>query len=169
MRWAGTAAAAALGIGAAAATAGADIVFATEDPFESVFGLIGYPIGGEGPREHQVGIRFTPDADYRLDRISVWFMSDDFFGISRAPVRITVQTDDPSGGETIPSGVVLEELGFEVSTVGWNPVLEVMDSAQRTLLRAGEHYWIVADSDVVSQTGVWNWPYPFQGDGFTAI
>ncbi len=157
--------AAAVGLSAAAATAGADIIYATEDPFGSPFGMIGFDVGG--PSEQRVGVRLTPDADYRLDQISVWFMSNDFGGVSRAPVRITVETDDPTGRESIPSGVVLEELAFEVSAIGWEPVLEVVESTEHPLLRAGENYWVVASSDVLSENPVWNWAHP--DTGFTAI
>src|SRR5690606_35496454 len=78
----------------AAAPAMADEIYATEDPFGSPFGMIGFDVGGRS--EQRVGVRFIPDADYRLDRISVWFMSNDFSVASRAPVRLTVETDDAS-------------------------------------------------------------------------
>jgi hypothetical protein len=120
--------AAILALAAATLPAAADEIYATEDPFGSPFGMIGFDVGG--PSQQRVGVRFIPDADYRLDRISVWFMSNDFGGVSGAPVRITVETDDPSGGESIPSGEVVDELGFEVSAIGWDPVLEVMDSVR---------------------------------------
>lgn len=149
----------------AAAPAMADEIYATEDPFGSPFGMIGFDVGGAS--EQRVGVRFVPDADYRLDRISVWFMSNDFSGPSGAPVQLTVETDDASGGESIPSGEVLEELGFEVSAVGWDPVLEVVDSVERPVLKAGERYWVVASSDVTSENPVWNWAHP--DSGFVAI
>jgi hypothetical protein len=160
-----TTVAAALALAAAAGAASADVIYATEDPFGSPFGMIGFDVGG--PSEQRVGVRFIPDADYRLDQISVWFMSNDFGGASGALVRITVETDDPAGGESVPSGEVIEELGFKVSAVGWDPVLEVMDSIERPLLRAGERYWVVASSDVLSGNPVWNWAHP--DTGFTAI
>lgn len=149
----------------AAPLAAADEIYATEDPFGSPFGTIGFDVGG--PSQQRVGVRFVPDADYRLDRISVWFMSNDFSGPSGAPVRLTVETDDPSGGESIPSGEVIDELGFEVSAVGWDPVLEVVDSVERPVLKAGERYWVVASSEAPSENPVWNWAHP--GTGFVAI
>ena len=152
-------------IPAAFPAARADIIYQTAGPFGSPFGLIGFDVGG--PSRQRVAVRFEPDGDYRLDRISVWFMSNDFGSVSMAPVDITVETDDPAGGASVPSGEVLEKLGFRVSALGWDPVLEVMDSAERPVLRAGEKYWIAAASDVLIENPVWNLAHP--GTGFVSV
>lgn len=66
--------AAMLAMSLSAVPAGADVIYETNGPFGSAFGLIGFDVESD----QSVAVRFTPDADYRLDRVSVWFMSNDF-------------------------------------------------------------------------------------------
>ena len=56
----------------AASAVPADIIYETEDPFGGIFGLWGADVG----TFQSVAIRFTPDADYRLDTINLWFMNN---------------------------------------------------------------------------------------------
>jgi hypothetical protein len=130
----------------------ADVIYETNDPFGGGFGLIGFDVFAF----QSVGVRFTPDKDYTLDRVRVWFMSNDFEGDNPATVRISLRRDDNDGEVSIP-GETLETMEFVVSAVGWEPVLETVESEAHTPLEAGQNYWIVAQSDVEGENGVWNW------------
>ena len=134
--------------------AGAEVIFETADPFGGPFGLWGPDVC----IDQSVGLRFTPGADYHLDRISLWFMSNDFSGRTHPLVEVTLRTDDDSvKGISVPSSEVLEAWSFNVSAVGWNPILEVMDSAKHPLLTEDVNYWIVAESMApCGLDGVWN-------------
>lgn len=150
---------------AAGPLARGDVVYQTEDPFGGVFGLWGADVG----LCQSVGLRFTPGGDYTLDRLGVWFMSNDFSGQGHPLVELTLRTDDiNAAGASVPSDVVLEAWTFNVQAVGWSPVLEVVDSTQHPTLTAGVPYWIVAESLVVCGVdGVWN--MASFGTGFTAF
>lgn len=140
-----------LGIMAHAAVG--EVIYETEDPFGGIFGLWGYDVC----IEQSVAVRFTPDADYTFDRVSAWFMSNDFSGQTHPLVVVTLRTDDSIQGVSVPSDEILETLSFHVSAVGWNPVLEGMDSVANPLLRKGMHYWIAAESEApCGLDGVWN-------------
>ncbi len=139
----------------AAPWASGEVIYETEGPFGGPFGLIGFDVC-----IHQsVALRFTPDADYTFDRVSVWFMSNDFSGQTHPLVEVTLRTDDDSvPGVSIPSSEILEWMHFKVSAVGWNPVLEVVEAEEHPLLKAGVNYWIVCKSLApCGLDGVWNW------------
>ena len=130
----------------------ADIIYQTNTPFGGPFGLIGFDVF----EEQSVALRFTPEADFTLDRVSLWFMNNDDTG-GHPLVNVTLRTNDAAGGG-IPSDVVLEQWQFNVSAVGWAPVLEHLDSVTHPALEAGTHYWVVAESaSGPFINGVWNW------------
>jgi len=130
-----------------------EIIYETEGPFGGPFGLYGYDVS----IDQSVGLRFTPEHDYTLDRISLWFMNNDASGQHHALVTVTLRNDDNDGHVSIPGDTIYETLTFNVSAVGWNPVLEVMDSQDHPPLEAGVNYWIVAESDALpGLNGVWN-------------
>lgn len=142
---------------AAAGGALADEIYATGGPTRPDGQVIAFTIGG--PSNAQAGVRFIPDADYRLDRISLWLMGSHI----HIPVRITLETDDPTGGESIPSGDVIEEFEVVLEPPGFPPQLHGANSAGRPLLRAGERYWVVASSEVAPDSAGWNWAFPDLG------
>jgi len=147
----------------AAPAAKAEIIYETEDPFGGPFGLWGYDVF----IYQSVGLRFTPERHYTLDRISLWFMNNDSSGQHHALVSVTLRDDDNDGEVSIPGNIVYERWTFNVSTVGWDPVLEVMDSAEHPLLQTGVNYWIVCESDSPpGVNGVWN--IASEGLGFMA-
>jgi hypothetical protein len=152
---------AALGLAALASPAQADIVYETKGPFGGFFGFVGFDVFAF----QSVGVRFTPAQDYTLDRLSVWFMSNDFEGDNPATVRLSLYTDNNDGQISIP-GKELETMEFIVSAIGWEPVLETVESQAHTLLEAGVNYWVVAMSDVESDNGVWVWAV--DDTGFTS-
>ncbi len=146
-RWLVTAA---VGMCGAAGAAG-DIIYETADPFGGPFGLWGYDVFVN----QSVAVRFTPDRDYLLDRISLWFMNNST--TEHPQVRITLRDDDNDGSRSIPGSTIHEEFFFNVSAVGWDPQLEVLNSSQRPWLQAGVNYWVVAESDAPpAEDGVWN-------------
>ncbi len=148
----------------AAATMASETIFETNDPFDSPFGLVGFDVF----TEQSVAVRFVPDQDYRLSRISCWFMSNDFARPLDRPVRLSVQTDEAVGDAFIPSGVELEVLDLEITAVGWDPQLDSVDASGDTVLAAGEAYWIVAESDYgAAANPVWNWATGVTG--YTAV
>ena len=139
-----------------------DVIYETEGPFGGPFGLWGFDVF----IDQSVGLRFTPDADYTLDRISLWFMNNDGSG-GHPPVTVTLRDDNNSGGVSVPGDVIYETWGFDVSAVGWDPMLEALDSVDLPRLHAGVNYWIVAESDSPPFVdGVWN--IAAHGLGFTA-
>jgi len=134
--------------------AATDIIFETADPFGSPFGLVGFDVF----TNQSVAVRFVPDQDYTLTSISCWFMSNDFGQPLDRPVRLSVQTDEAIGAAFIPSGDELEVMDLVITAVGWDPQLDRVDADGSTVLRAGEAYWIVAESDYeAAQNPVWNW------------
>ena len=92
--------------------------------------------------------RFTvpADGDMRLARVGIWLMNNS--DTEQRKVRLSVQTDalDEGGGETLPSGVVVEEWTTTVQTFGWNPVEQFFVTKRGPLLKAGHSYWVVAGS-----------------------
>ncbi|MFQ5807547.1 MAG: hypothetical protein ACE5I3_13960 [Phycisphaerae bacterium] len=137
----------------AAPAARGEIIYETEDPFGGPFGLWGYDVF----IDQSVALRFTPGANYTLDRISLWFMNNDFSGQHHALVTVTLRNDNNDGHVSIPGDTIYETWNFNVSAVGWNPVLEVLDSQDHPLLEADVNYWIVAESDSPPLIdGVWN-------------
>jgi hypothetical protein len=142
----------------------AAVIYETTDPFGSPFGLIGFDISSK----QSIGVRFTPDDLHRLQSIGVWFMNNDFSGATHPLVVLTLRTDDSSGRESIPSDEIIESWTFNVSAVGWDPMLETVESRLAPLLQQGVNYWIVAESEAPGgDDGVWNWAGASLG--FTAI
>lgn len=137
-----------------------EVIYQTQGPFGGMFGLWGPDVS----RDQRVATRFIPGADYRLDRFSIWFMDNAGPALPRPRVRLSLQTD----GGGVPSGVTLERWEISIQAVGWNPVLETVESTLRPGLRAGEPYWIVAESDDPGgEDAVWN--FAAFGSGFNAI
>jgi hypothetical protein len=136
-----------------AGSARADVIYETNSPFGGPFGLIGFDVSSE----QSVALRFSPGSNFTLDRVSVWFMNNDFSGDTHPLVTITLRTNDAAGGG-IPSDEILEQWQFNVSAVGWDPMLEELDSVVHPVLQNDEFYWIVAESDAPGGLdGVWNW------------
>ena len=132
-------------LAAMTAAAPADIIYETNDPFGSVFGVFGFDLG----LRQSVAVRFTPTRDYTLDRVSVWIMSNEFAGPSNVPIRINIRADETAGGGSIPmNALVFDEMFARTTAIGWNPVLETADSSQHPILRAGVNYWLVLEADV---------------------
>jgi hypothetical protein len=145
-----------------APTAIGDVIYETDGPWGGPFGLWGPDVC----MSQSVALRFTPDDEYTLDRVSVWFMNNST--TAHPLVEVTLRPDDDSvPGVSVPGTEFLERWGFNVSAVGWNPVLEVMDSVDHPRLEAGVHYWIVCESQAAcGADGVWN--FAAFGTGFTA-
>jgi hypothetical protein len=149
--------------GLAAPTARGEIIYETDGPFDGPFGLWGYDVF----IDQSVGVRITPERDYTLDRISLWFMNNDGSGQHHALVAITLRNDNNDGQVSVPGDTIYETWQFSVSAVGWDPQLEVMDSQGHPVLEAGVNYWIVAESDSPPFIdGVWN--IAAYGTGFMA-
>ena len=150
---------------ACASTVSADTVFATADPFNGPLGYLGFDVfPGQS-----VAARFIPTADYTLDRLSIWFMSNDFEGDTAQTVTITLRTDTNPGTQftSVPSNTVLESWTMDLPVQGWNPELIDFDSAIHTLLRNGQKYWVVAESNVpAGEDPLWVWSG--SGNAFTA-
>src|SRR5262245_23558262 len=126
----------------------ADVVYETTPPG----GFLGFwgPDVFEG---QSVAVRFTPAGNFTLDRAKVWFMNNDFEG-GHPSVTCWLRTDNTA--DNIPSGTILEQWTFNVSAVGWVPVLEQLDSVSHPGLQSGVNYWLVAQSDAVGgYDGVW--------------
>ena len=141
-------------LAAVVAAAHADTIFETSDPFGSPIGLIGFDVF----TNQSVAVRFVPDADYTLSSVSCWFMSNRFDRPLDRPVRLSVQTDQAVGDAFIPSGVELEVMDLVITAVGWDPQLDAATASGDTVLRAGQAYWIVAESDApAADNPVWNW------------
>ena len=139
-------------VGALASVAVGETIYETDDPFGGPFGLWGPDVCSD----QSVAVRFTPGADYTLDRMSVWFMNN---SVTVHPlVEVTLRPDDDSTpGVSVPGAAILESWTFNVSAVGWNPVLEVLDSVVHPSLEAGVHYWVVCESQAACGVdGVWN-------------
>ncbi len=146
-----------------ASPARAELIYGTVAP-GGVFGYWGFDVFAE----QSVGIRITPDADYTLDEIKLWFMNNDFSGVQHPLVRISLRPDDQSTpGVSIPGTEIIESYAFNVSAVGWDPVLETVDSQTHPRLCAGVNYWIVATSLAPpGENGVW--VMAAEGIGFSA-
>ena len=139
---------------AAAPLAQADVIFETADPFGGPFGLIGFDVF----TQQSVAVRFVPDQDYRLTSVSAWFMSNDFAAQLDRPVRLSIQTDEAVGDAFVPSGDELEVMDLFITAVGWDPQLDSVQATGDTVLRAGQAYWVVAESDYgAAENPVWNW------------
>ena len=122
-------------------TAQGDTIFDTGTPDGGFIGFYGFDIYVD----QSVAIAFTPDQDYRLDQVGLWMMSNDFDNAG-APYTVSVRTD-AAGGMTIPGSTVLESWDVQTAAIGWDPILETVDSVLNPILSAGTTYWIVAESD----------------------
>ena len=119
-------------------------IYQTTDPFNGPFGFWGYDI----IPTQSVAVRFIPDADFTLETIKIWFMSNDWSGQSHPKVTLELRTDAPlEDGQSIPSDRVLEAWDVEVTAQGWNPVEETVVSRVKVALLAGQKYWISARGD----------------------
>lgn len=155
--------AAALALHAFGHIAAADVIYATNPPG----GPLGF-FGADVCSSQSVAVRFTPEADYTLDEIRLWFMSNDFSGATHPLVLVSLRPDDDSTpGVSIPSTEIIENYSFNVSAVGWDPMLDNVFSDGHPRLCAGVHYWVVAESSVpCGEDGVWVYG---QSSGFTSI
>lgn len=132
---------AAILIACAAGLANADVIFDTGIPDPGFIGYYGFDVFVD----QSVAIAFTPDQDYALEQVGVWMMSNDFDNAG-APYTLSVRTD-ANGSMTTPGDTVIESWDVQTSAIGWNPVLETVDSVLNPVLSAGVTYWIVAESD----------------------
>lgn len=120
-----------------ASPASADTLLDTGAPQSGFFGWWGFDVFvGQS-----VTIGFTATQNYSFDAVSLWLMSNDFDSPGRT-LTVSLQS-----GATQPSGTVLESWTFQTAAVGWDPVMETLNSATHPLLQAGAHYWIVAESN----------------------
>jgi hypothetical protein len=131
--------------------AAADVIYQTNPPY---FGPNGPP-GFDLSDEQSVALRFTPDRDYTLDTIRMWIMSNNQVKVTHAPVRVEIRPSQEGGNR--PSQVVIEQMGFTVSALGWSPVLESVSSRLHPLLRAGTPYWVILHCDLHENNPSWNW------------
>ncbi len=131
--------------------ADADVIYQTNPPY---FGPSGPP-GFEVFDGQSVALRFTPERDYTLDTIRLWIMSNDHSQATHFPVRVELRRSTPDGSR--PSPFIIDEMSFNVSAIGWDPILESVFSRTHPLLHAGVHYWIVLECDVHIYNPVWNW------------
>lgn len=152
----------------------ADTVFDTGTPQGGFLGYYGYDIYVE----QSVAVAFTPDQDYMLEDVGVWMMNNNF---SKPGAEYTLSLRaDANGGQTLP-GSVIESWTVYTEAVGWNPILETVESLINPVLEAGTTYWIMAEGDepafvdpvwVASSQSepVWNaiWNTANPGDGWSA-
>ena len=124
-----------------AASASADVVYATQGPFGGWIGLWGPVVSAQ----QSVGARFVPTANYTLTHIRIWFMNDS--QDPGAPIRITLRSDGGSGGTSVPSSQVLAEWTVPCEASGWNPVQQTVTPHDPVALRQGVRYWVVAQCE----------------------
>ncbi|MBC8105392.1 MAG: PEP-CTERM sorting domain-containing protein [Anaerolineae bacterium] len=106
------------------------------------FGWVGYDIFPE----QSVGIAFQPAVDVTLDRVGLWFMSNDFDAPGRQ-YTLSLVTDAGVAPSIPNTSNVLESWSIATNGVGWTPVLDQVDSVVKPLLTAGTWYWLVAASN----------------------
>lgn len=121
--------------------ANADVIFDTGTPEPGFIGYYGFDVYVE----QSVAIAFTPDQDYSLDQVGVWMMSNDFSNAG-APYTLSLRTD-ANDSMTNPGDTIIESWDVQTAAIGWNPILETVDSILNPLLSAGTTYWIVAESN----------------------
>lgn len=126
------------------APAAADEIFSTGTPTGGFLGYYGFDVF----QDQSVAVAFTAGADYTLDSVGLWMMSNDFDNAG-APYTVSLQTSMPSNTspDLAPSGVVLETWDVQTAAIGWTPILETQTSTLHPLLQTGETYWIVLESD----------------------
>lgn len=125
----------------AGGAASADTIFDTGTPDGGFLGYYGFDLFVD----QSVAIAFTTGQDYTLDQVGLWMMSNNFASPG-AEYTISLRTD-AAGGMTIPGDTVIESWDVQTAAVGWNPILETVDSVLNPVLTAGTTYWIVAESD----------------------
>lgn len=89
---------------------------------------------------------FQPTFDCTLDRVGVWFMSNDFDNPGRT-YTLKLCTDAGTGPTIPDTSNVIESWNKATAAVGWTPVLDQADSVAHPLLHAGTWYWLVAESN----------------------
>lgn len=119
----------------------AGTIFDTGTPEPGFLGYYGFDVFVD----QSVAVAFTPDQDYTLETIGVWMMSNDFDNPGAA-FTLSIRTD-ANGGMTIPGETVIESWDVQTAAVGWNPVLDSVESLLNPVLTAGTTYWVVAESD----------------------
>ena len=133
----------ALGIGLSSASAQADVVYETQGPFGSPFGVLGFDVY-EG---QSVAVRFTAGMNYTLDSFSLWLWNNDVSG-GTPPITLALRPDDTKQGFSIHSETVIEEWDFDLPNTGlFNPLLFTFESKSHPSLEEGQTYWITAESD----------------------
>ncbi len=136
-----------------AASADQTVIYQTDDPFGSPFGVIGFDVG----QSQSVAVRFTPSETMALDEIRPWFMNNAAPGVFPV-VELAVVEDLEINGESFPGENELEVWEFSISAIGWNPEEESVISVKQPVLEAGQHYWVRARSSAApGQNAVWNW------------
>lgn len=105
------------------------------------FGYYGYDVS----TTQSVGLAFTPSADYTLDDVSVWIMSNDWSSPGRQ-YTLSLYGNVPGSGCGVPDYNTIESWTVATAAVGWNPVLETVTSSVHPLLSAGQQYWLLATS-----------------------
>ncbi len=147
----------------------ADVVYETEDPFDGLFGIIGFDVSSE----QSVAVRFTPTADLSLDRIRVWLWNNDSSG-GEPEITITLRPDAAVGAGSAepepsrPADEILEKWNFSLPYTGFAEprLFDVYSSGYA--LRAGVDYWICAESEAPGgRDPVWAIAQPGQGFGTT--
>ena len=114
--------------GAFASTSGAATIWDTGSPDGGFFGYTGYDVFvGQS-----VAVAFTADKTYSLDRIGVWMMSNDWDNAGRT-YTLSIRAD-AQGGTTEPAGSILESWNMATGAAGWNPVLDMAESALHPIL-----------------------------------
>jgi hypothetical protein len=106
--------------------------------FFGFYGFDLYPV-------QSVALAFVPGQDHSLDAISLWLMSN----ASNPGATLSVSLQTNFGGGAVPnrpSGQALESWSTATQSVGFNPVLQTVDSLLRPVLSANTAYWIVAES-----------------------
>jgi hypothetical protein len=134
-----------------AAVAAADVIYQTNPPYIGPNGPPGFDLSDQ----QSVALRFTPERDFTLDTVRMWIMSNEHFNVTHAPVRVELRPSGQWGRR--PGTAIIETMTFEVSALGWNPVLESVSSRLHPVLRAGTPYWIVLHCDYQEQNPSWNW------------
>lgn len=139
---------------ALAASASADVIYQTNNPFGGFLGINGFDVFAQ----QSVATRFTPGDDYTLDGFSVWLWNNDESGGTPA-MTFTLRTDDASNGESRPSDTILETWTFNLPNTGvFNPQEYFFTSTTYAALANGTRYWIAAESPAPGGADpVWAW------------
>lgn len=133
-----------------AASCSAGVIFDTGAPGGD-FGYYGFDVYAR----QSVAVAFTPSANYTLDSIGLWMMSNDFDNPGAA-YTLTLRADAGSGAvPTTPGNTILESWNMATEAVGWSPVLDSAVSVSHPLLAAGQSYWLVAESSLDFNDPIW--------------